>query len=130
MKALLEVRDLYVDLGEFSLRGANLAVKEGDYCCLIGDSGAGKSVLLETVIGGFRPKVARFFSEDRMSRPGRRNVASWESSTRISCSFRTWMCSTTSPSAYGEAEKSVPNRKTRYAASPPESESKPCFIAM
>lgn len=56
MKALLEVRDLYVDLGEFSLRGANLAVKEGDYCCLIGDSGAGKSVLMETVIGGFRPK--------------------------------------------------------------------------
>jgi molybdate transport system ATP-binding protein len=56
MKALLEVRDLYVDLGEFSLRGANLAVAEGDYCCLIGDSGAGKSVLLETVIGGFRPQ--------------------------------------------------------------------------
>ena len=56
MKALLEVRDLYVDLGEFSLRGANLAVAEGNYCCLIGDSGAGKSVLLETVIGGFRPK--------------------------------------------------------------------------
>jgi molybdate transport system ATP-binding protein len=56
MKTLLEVRDLHVDLGEFSLRGANLAVAEGDYCCLIGDSGAGKSVLLETVIGGFRPK--------------------------------------------------------------------------
>lgn len=56
MNALLEVRDLYVDLGEFSLRGANLAVKKGDYCCLIGDSGAGKSVLLETVIGGFRPQ--------------------------------------------------------------------------
>jgi molybdate transport system ATP-binding protein len=56
MKTLLEVRDLHVDLGEFSLRGADLAVAEGDYCCLIGDSGAGKSVLLETVIGGFRPK--------------------------------------------------------------------------
>lgn len=56
MKALLEVRDLHVDLGEFSLRGANLTVSEGDYCCLIGDSGAGKSVLLETVIGGFRPQ--------------------------------------------------------------------------
>nr|HOP39624.1 ATP-binding cassette domain-containing protein [Geobacteraceae bacterium] len=54
MTALLEVRDLYVDLGEFSLRGANLAVSEGDYCCLIGDSGAGKSVLLETVVGSFR----------------------------------------------------------------------------
>jgi molybdate transport system ATP-binding protein len=55
-KALLEVRNLHVDLGEFSLRGADLTVAEGDYCCLIGDSGAGKSVLLETVAGGFRPK--------------------------------------------------------------------------
>lgn len=55
MKALLEVRDLHVDLGEFSLRGADLNVAEGSYCCLIGDSGAGKSVLLETVAGGFRP---------------------------------------------------------------------------
>ncbi len=56
MKALLEIRDLHVDLGEFSLRGASLAVAEGDYCCLIGDSGSGKSVLLETVIGGFHPQ--------------------------------------------------------------------------
>jgi molybdate transport system ATP-binding protein len=56
VNALLEVRDLHVDLGEFSLRGADLTVAEGDYCCIIGDSGAGKSVLLETVAGGFRPK--------------------------------------------------------------------------
>lgn len=55
MTVLLEVQNLHVDLGEFSLRGADLAVAEGDYCCLIGDSGAGKSVLLETVVGSFRP---------------------------------------------------------------------------
>ncbi len=65
MKALLEVRDLYVDLGEFSLRGANLAVNEGNYCCLIGDSGAGKSVLLETVIGGFRPQKGQVLLRGR-----------------------------------------------------------------
>lgn len=59
MNALLEIRDLHVDLGEFSLRGAELAVAEGDYCCLIGDSGAGKSVLLETVVGGFNPHRGR-----------------------------------------------------------------------
>ncbi|ABA90019.1 ABC transporter, ATP-binding protein [Syntrophotalea carbinolica DSM 2380] len=55
MTVLLEVQNLHVDLGEFSLRGADLAIAEGDYCCLIGDSGAGKSVLLETVVGSFRP---------------------------------------------------------------------------
>ncbi|APG24997.1 MULTISPECIES: ABC transporter ATP-binding protein [Syntrophotalea] len=55
MMALLEIRDLYVDLGEFSLRGASLAVEKGKYCCLIGDSGAGKSILLETIIGSFNP---------------------------------------------------------------------------
>ncbi|CAG36081.1 ABC transporter ATP-binding protein [Desulfotalea psychrophila] len=56
MTALLEVQNLHVDLGEFSLRGADLAVEEGAYCCLIGDSGSGKSVLLETVVGGFHPQ--------------------------------------------------------------------------
>ncbi len=55
MNALLEIRDLSVDLGEFSLRGASLAVEKGNYCCLIGDSGAGKSILLETVVGSFTP---------------------------------------------------------------------------
>lgn len=65
MKALLEVRGLHVELGEFSLRGADLIVNEGDYCCLIGDSGAGKSVLLETVAGGFRPRQGQVLLHGR-----------------------------------------------------------------
>lgn len=65
MTKLLEVRNLHVDLGEFSLRGADLAIKEGDYCCLIGDSGAGKSVLLETVVGSFLPHKGKVLLHGR-----------------------------------------------------------------
>jgi molybdate transport system ATP-binding protein len=65
MTMLLEVRNLHVDLGEFSLRGTDLAISEGDYCCLIGDSGAGKSVLLETMVGSFRPHKGKVLLHGR-----------------------------------------------------------------
>jgi len=43
---LLSVRNLSVDLGNFSLKDISFGVPEGSYCCLLGASGAGKSVLL------------------------------------------------------------------------------------
>jgi len=68
---LLSVRDLSVSLGDFHLRDVSFGVPEGAYCCLLGASGAGKSVLLETIIGGFRPKKGRVFlrGEDVTSWP-------------------------------------------------------------
>lgn len=58
---LLTVRNLSVDLGNFSLRDISFGVQEGSYCCLLGASGAGKSVLLETIIGAFRPKYGKVY---------------------------------------------------------------------
>lgn len=58
---LLSVQDLSVDLGSFSLKNISFGVPEGSYCCLLGASGAGKSVLLETIIGAFRPKFGKVF---------------------------------------------------------------------
>ncbi|MCF7936598.1 MAG: ATP-binding cassette domain-containing protein [Synergistales bacterium] len=63
--ALLEIADLQVELGSFSLRGVNVAIPEGEYCCLLGASGAGKSVLLETVIGAYKPRHGRVFLRGR-----------------------------------------------------------------
>lgn len=47
----LEIKNLSVDLGEFHLQNINLSLKEGEYFVLIGPTGSGKSVLLETIIG-------------------------------------------------------------------------------
>ncbi len=55
--ALLEVKSLGIDLGDFHLRDISLSVEEGDYLTVIGPTGAGKSVLLEA-IAGFYPLLS------------------------------------------------------------------------
>ncbi len=64
MTPLLEVSNLSVELGIFSLRNVSFQVDEGTYCCVIGASGAGKSVLLETIAGGFVPSSGKVFLND------------------------------------------------------------------
>jgi ABC-type Fe3+/spermidine/putrescine transport system ATPase subunit len=52
---MLEVRDLSIRLGEFSVRDISLTVEKGQYLCLAGPTGAGKTVLLECIAGLHRP---------------------------------------------------------------------------
>ena len=48
---MIEVRNLYVDLGEFVLNDINLNIEEGEYFIILGPTGAGKTVLLESIAG-------------------------------------------------------------------------------
>jgi molybdopterin-binding protein len=48
---MIEVKDLSVDLGEFVLKNVTLAIKEGEYFIILGPTGAGKTVLLESIAG-------------------------------------------------------------------------------
>ncbi len=56
---MLEVEGLAVRLGGFSLSGVSFTVAEGEYFVLLGESGAGKTVLLETLAGVVRPDAGR-----------------------------------------------------------------------
>jgi ABC-type Fe3+/spermidine/putrescine transport system ATPase subunit len=48
---MIEIRNLSVKLGDFNLRDISLTVKRGEYFILLGPTGAGKTVLLESIAG-------------------------------------------------------------------------------
>ncbi len=55
----VQVRDLWVDLDEFHLREINLDVAAGEYFVVLGPTGGGKTVLLETIAGLHQPDKGR-----------------------------------------------------------------------
>jgi len=48
---MLEIKDLRVQLGTFSLKDINLDVKDEEYFVLLGPTGSGKTILLESIAG-------------------------------------------------------------------------------
>ncbi len=48
---MIKVRSLNVQLGAFALRDVTLDVEQGEYCVILGPTGAGKTVLLESIAG-------------------------------------------------------------------------------
>ncbi len=52
---MIEVRALYRDWKEFSLKDINLKIKKGEYFVILGPTGAGKTLLLETIAGFYIP---------------------------------------------------------------------------
>jgi molybdopterin-binding protein len=48
---MIEVKNLCVDLGEFVLRDITLDIEENEYFIILGPTGAGKTVLLESIAG-------------------------------------------------------------------------------
>lgn len=60
-EALIKVRGLSIDLGEFAVHDANVEVPEGEYFVLLGPTGAGKTVLLECIAGLHKPHKGDIF---------------------------------------------------------------------
>jgi molybdopterin-binding protein len=58
---VVEIEDLGVDLGDFSLRGINLDIQRGEYFIILGPTGSGKTVLLESIAGIYPIKRGRIW---------------------------------------------------------------------
>ena len=56
---MIHINNLNLRLGQFCLREINLTINEGEYMALLGPTGAGKSVLVECILGIQRPETGR-----------------------------------------------------------------------
>jgi len=54
---MLGIRGLSLSLGEFSLTDVDLTVADAEYFIILGPTGAGKTILLETIAGIYAPRA-------------------------------------------------------------------------
>ncbi len=59
------IRNLYINLGAFSLKEINVHVLDGDYYVIFGPSGAGKTILIEAIAGIWTPDRGRIFIDGK-----------------------------------------------------------------
>lgn len=52
---MLELKDIHIQVGDFKISSVSLTVEKGDYFVVAGPSGAGKTILLETIAGLIGP---------------------------------------------------------------------------
>jgi molybdopterin-binding protein len=62
---MLEVRNISKRFSDFSLKDISFTVEQGDYYILLGESGAGKSMLLETIAGLVFPDSGSILMEGK-----------------------------------------------------------------
>jgi molybdate transport system ATP-binding protein/molybdate/tungstate transport system ATP-binding protein len=58
---MIRIENVSKDLGEFKLNDTNLQIDEGEYFIILGPTGAGKTILIETIAGIYRPDSGRVF---------------------------------------------------------------------
>lgn len=63
--SFLRVEDMHINLGEFSLKGVSIELGRGEYHTIMGPTGAGKTILLECIIGFYRPEKGRVFLDGK-----------------------------------------------------------------
>ena len=74
---MLRIDSLTITLGEFSVRDVSLEVKPNEYFIILGPTGAGKTVLLETIAGIHTPDSGKVFlggKEITGTEPRSRNI--------------------------------------------------------
>jgi len=62
---MLRIASLSVTLGEFSLQDVSLEIHRNEYFIILGPTGAGKTILLETIAGIHAPEAGRMWMDGR-----------------------------------------------------------------
>ena len=62
---MIRVENISKDLGEFFLKDVSIDVNDGEYLMILGPTGAGKTILLETIAGIYPPDKGKVFLNDR-----------------------------------------------------------------
>jgi molybdate transport system ATP-binding protein len=67
----LKIENINITLGKFTITNINFSIKKGEYATIIGPSGSGKSILLETIAGFYKPESGRVYlnNEDITDKP-------------------------------------------------------------
>jgi len=74
---MIEFEEVSLSLGDFSLHQVSLSIHDGDYYVIMGPSGAGKTIILETIAGLHVPESGHVLLDGRDMRnipPERRNI--------------------------------------------------------
>ncbi len=65
VEVMIKIKDLYKDWKGFSLKGINLEINRGEYFVILGPTGAGKTLLLETIAGFYYPDRGEVWIDGR-----------------------------------------------------------------
>jgi molybdopterin-binding protein len=74
---MVRVENISKDLGEFFLKDVSIDIGDGEYLMILGPTGAGKTILLETIAGIYPPDKGKVYLNDRdITRlpPRKRNI--------------------------------------------------------
>ena len=58
---MLKLKNISINFGDFYLNNLSISVKKGDYYVILGESGAGKSIILELISGLRKPSSGTIF---------------------------------------------------------------------
>jgi len=62
---MLKILNVTKDLGQFVAKNITLEIKKGEYLVIIGPTGAGKTILLETIAGIYSPDEGKIYIDDQ-----------------------------------------------------------------
>ena len=62
---MIKIEDLTITFKNFKISSVNLNIEKGEYFVIIGPTGSGKSMLLETIVGLRKPDKGRIWLEGK-----------------------------------------------------------------